>query len=437
MRLSLYTHLFTRNDSHYLYNSETRFFSLISEDLYRQLYDNRFNEISHDTIQKLIKQKIIIKEEELFNYYNKQKRFFLSNAYNQEILNLVLIPTTGCNFECPYCFEGEKHTKTINKETISQLITFINSHEKANKLSLTWYGGEPLLALPQMQEILFQIKKECTQKIINQRITTNGYLINEKSIAFLKQNEFSSIQVTIDGTKEHHNQTRSLKNTHQPTFDIVLNNIKEVAETLPNCNIKIRININKKNAMDFVSAYKMIHEIIPCKNINIYPGFIQEETKDGNKLCYNSISEDYDLYSFYQTLNKKGINLGFKLKHANKGCGVNSINSYIIGPEGEIYKCWRDVNHSERIVGYIQEKKLCNETLFYNYLNETTPFENPECKNCLSFPICTGGCAWFHYKNKFENKQFNICDMTKNKTILENILLNMAEKKLHTTNKQD
>lgn len=73
MRLSLYTHLFTRNDSHYLYNSETRFFSLISEDLYRQLYDNRFNEISHDTIQKLIKQKIIIKEEELFNYYNKQK----------------------------------------------------------------------------------------------------------------------------------------------------------------------------------------------------------------------------------------------------------------------------------------------------------------------------------------------------------------------------
>ena len=48
----------------------------------------------------------------------------------------------------------------------------------------------------------------------------------------------------------------------------------------------------------------------------------------------------------------------------------------------------------------------------YNYLNETTPFENPE-SNCLSFPICTGGCAWFHYKNKFENKQFNICDMQK------------------------
>ena len=30
----------------------------------------------------------------------------------------------------------------------------------------------------------------------------------------------------------------------------------------------------------FCLAYKMIHEI-SRKNINIYPGFIQEETKDG------------------------------------------------------------------------------------------------------------------------------------------------------------
>ena len=428
MKLSLYSYLFTRSNHYYLYNSETGFFSEISESLYKELYNGNFNNINPDTVQKLIEQKIILKKEALYDYYNKQKQHFLSTCYNQEKLSLTIVPTTGCNFACPYCFEGEKHRKTISDETISSLIAFINSHEKAKTLSLTWYGGEPLLAFKKIKELLNRIKQETRLPILKQGIITNGYLIDNEVIQFFVENKFQFIQITLDGIKEHHDQTRYLKHTHQPTFDTIVSNIQKVAAALPLCKISIRVNINKKNSGDFILIHNMLTELITSKNINVYPGFIREETTDGCKLCYDSISESTELYTFYKEAEQNDFKEGFKLKHKSKGCIANYLNAYIIGPDGEIYKCWNDVNHPERIVGYIQEKKLRNETLFYNYLNESTPFELQTCKNCLSFPICTAGCAWFHYKNKFENKQFNICDMTKNKTVLENILLSMAEK---------
>lgn len=107
---------------------------------------------------------------------------------------------------------------------------------------------------------------------------------------------------------------------------------------------------------------------------------------------------------------------------------INRLNSYIIGPEGEIYKCWEDVGNTDKVVGYITEKEICNKPLFYRYLNDTSVFSNEECKDCKLFPMCSGGCGLLRYKNKYENGCFNVCHEYQNVKHLETALINSIAK---------
>ena len=80
------------------------------------------------------------------------------------------------------------------------------------------------------------------------------------------------------------------------------------------------------------------------KKINPYPGFIREDSNDGCKMCYKSLFNS-KRYQFYKTIAKEGVPVDF-FPHVvtQKGCMVNQNNSFIIGPAGEMYKCWNDFN---------------------------------------------------------------------------------------------
>ena len=180
MKLSLYTLLFERKGQFYLYNSESEFFSIISEDVYEKLHDGAFGEMQNEFIDILKVKKIIVDDDHIYDYYNSLKLNFLSSIGITDSLNLIIAPTTGCNFACPYCFEGEKKTKVMTSEIVAKLITFINGYTSVKKLNLTWYGGEPLMAFNKIKYIVDKIKKECNAQINSQTIITNAYLLSDK-----------------------------------------------------------------------------------------------------------------------------------------------------------------------------------------------------------------------------------------------------------------
>lgn len=112
MKLSLYTLLFERKGQFYLYNSESEFFSIISEDVYEKLHDGAFGEMQNEFIDILKVKKIIVDDDHIYDYYNSLKLNFLSSIGITDSLNLIIAPTTGCNFACPYCFEGGEENKS-------------------------------------------------------------------------------------------------------------------------------------------------------------------------------------------------------------------------------------------------------------------------------------------------------------------------------------
>lgn len=91
------------------------------------------------------------------------------------------------------------------------------------------------------------------------------------------------------------------------------------------------------------------------------------------------------------------------------------MNSYIIGPEGEIYKCWNDVSDRNKIIGYINTQKLTNVDLLAKYMVDSTIFEETKCRECFFFPICGGGCPQYRIQNKYENGNYDLCAVRNDK----------------------
>ena len=311
----------------------------------------------------------------------------------------------------------------MTESVISDLISFIKRYKDSEELSITWYGGEPLLSFNTIKRIVSRIKAECEIKLTSQAIVTNGYLINSEVINFMKENRFNSIQITFDGFKGNHNKTRFLKDCHQPTFDKILTNVDRLAAEMPeDFKIAIRVNINKKNEEDFPLMLKMMQSRYKGKNVLVYPGFIREDGKGNERMCYNTLLGK-SRYEFYKKMADQGVNVDFFPAKNSKGCMACRNNAFIIGPKGELYKCWNDFNHPNKVIGNIKDYSLTNLVLISKYIFDSTIFNDPKCKECKLYPVCDGGCAWLRYKNLFEGKHYDLCTFMADNACLEECLL--------------
>lgn len=290
-------------------------------------------------------------------------------------------------------------------------------------MDLTWYGGEPLLAFDRIKKLYKLLKEDGMPEIRHQSIVTNGYLFTEEICDFFYEQGLNSIQITLDGWRDKHNQTRFLKGNKKGTFDVIYKNIELILSKIPNVFLSIRVNIDKNSIGDFIEVYKMVrNDFKDNNNISAHPGYLRIETPDRRSIC-NSCIDSESVLDFIHILEDNGIDTSTFPDRKTKGCMLQSSNSFIIGPKGEIYKCWNDVSDGSKIIGYIDKDEITNKSLYIRYMTDASPF-NDECKDCSAFPLCDGGCGYYRYRNAYENGRFNICSHLKNKTLLQDALLN-------------
>lgn len=101
----------------------------------------------------------------------------------------------------------------MNDETANGIVNLVrNNANTINMLGVTWYGGEPLLEVNRIENLTKAFKEICNKNNVKYQanIVTNGYLLDKKMILRLIDLDITSIQITLDGTKEYHDQTRYL-----------------------------------------------------------------------------------------------------------------------------------------------------------------------------------------------------------------------------------
>ena len=111
---------------------------------------------------------------------------------DKKTLSLLIAPTMGCNFSCPYCFEYHR-AGVMSKEVQDQIIQFISDSVKKNHhehIFVYWFGGEPLLAADIIESMADRIMTIANSNGIQHTsaVVTNGYLLSEKILRMLEMN---------------------------------------------------------------------------------------------------------------------------------------------------------------------------------------------------------------------------------------------------------
>ncbi len=393
MKLSRFNIEIEEDNGLIIYNSLTNGVLKLNEkysNLYKHAYflNDLTTEESRSLFSELKKGRMIIDDK--VNELNELKVIRRGLQYNNSRLTLTIAPTTSCNFTCPYCYEKGVTYHSMNEETIEKISKFVDNNLKnKNGLGICWYGGEPLLAIDSIENLTTQFKKTCEENKINYQASmiTNGYLLNETNIAKLQNLSIDFVQITIDGNKSTHDNRRVLKNG-EPTYDTILNNIKNIPN---NIKVSIRVNIDSHNSHIVTELSEMMENEKFGDNVSLYIALVDNINNTCNSRCLDiSAFSELEIKLFEKLSQTKSCN--FMLPTASLGvCGANSIFSFVIGPEGEMYKCWNHIGRSEYIVGRVDEAFSLNNIICDFMLDD--PTEDQKCLNCTLLPVCYGGCS--------------------------------------------
>lgn len=362
---------------------------------------------NNDIITALKENKILIEasidEDKIFEL---EKQEYLIRQ--SETLYLMIIPTQLCNFKCIYCWQ-ENRKGHMTTETVESVKKFIDKQAaKCKKMVIEWFGGEPMLEYDIMIEVMKKVDAVSKKYHIPyvSIITTNGSLLNATRLLELLKYRVFSYQITLDGIRETHNVTRPHKDPNLSSFDLILDNLKQIRDNVKQRFFEIIIRVNLSTCVEqhldeFLEMYNKEFGSDSRFTLN----FERVEDKGGSRIANNSdlIIDDYervenDVGKAIQTQNHMHKFGNFRL--GMYSCKVIEKNSYNINFNGDIFMCEMALDNDKlsdiNVIGHIDdngEVQIDKEKLAWWRI----PYSDNNCSHCNLGPICFGGvCPLSH-----------------------------------------
>lgn len=419
MKISKYTFMFDENgQEYYVYNTLSNALMEIDKESYSLLFESRNTQklstadFDEDLWEALCINNIISDNDT--DDYLKYKASITNIRKQRTGMHLTLAPTMDCCFRCHYCFEKYKEKKYMTPEIMDQIIKYVTSYPELKNIKITWFGGEPLMAVPQIEEFYDKFRDIWQEPFISNIITT-GYHIDKESIRVMQKVGISSVQITLDGMKETHNKVKHLP-SGEDVFERILSNIELLNDSAPEINITIRVNLTLENKEEYIPLHKLcLTRFYGRSNITISPAFVLDRgtgdiCRSNNNIFFGHIERS----KFILNLAKNGINSVF-VRYPEpffNECAIRNEMAIAFDPEGYAYKCWEVIGNKEYAIGKLNDDGILtdiNQTILNRQLYGADTFDDPICSQCKYLPICNGGCPIQRIENKFEGGHNDCC----------------------------
>ena len=356
---------------------------------------------NHPIIERFAKRGIICKLDERAALETMGR----ASCVGSRGVGLTICPTMGCNFDCPYCFEDHfagKMSAQVQDDIVALAERMLDA-SGSKRMSVTWFGGEPLLA-PDIIESLSQRLMALMQERdgdYSAGIITNGYLLTQDIADMLERCQVKSAQVTIDGMGATHDATRHLAGGG-PTFDRIVANLRGLK--LP-FEVSVRHNVHDANRheMDALEAFVKDLAAESGNDISYYPAPVagssvaDERGAQVGLLCGADASD----VSARQEAGRFSKGRGHY-------CGAHNFWCLGIDERGNLQKCWEAVDKPSIAFGTAHDwdpadplETASNPDNLTKYLNTANPVPDEECRECVWLPLCAGGCP---HKRLYESR---------------------------------
>ena len=146
-----------------------------------------------------------------------------------DTITLIIKLTRRCNLGCEYCYyikaQRDNYNSDLSEFSLRDILHKVARRWK--RISIVLHGGEPLLRpLSFFQNLLLyqeQLKQDCGT-VFRNSIQTNGTVYTDSYATFMAHNHIG-LGISLDGTKEIHDQARPFKSNNKGSFENISENI--------------------------------------------------------------------------------------------------------------------------------------------------------------------------------------------------------------------
>jgi uncharacterized protein len=350
-------------------------------------------------------------------------------------LNSILVKPAGpdCNLSCTYCFYKDKFDSRdagikhrMSDEILEELLkqAMIQSDEY---ISIAWQGGEPtLMGLPFFKRAINFIERYGTGKSVGNAIQTNGILVDQDWIGFLKKFHFL-VGISIDGPEHIHDFYRRSK-SGKGSWAIVKDNTMRMLDQGVQVNALTVLNDYSvqfpEEIYEFDKDIGLNHmQFIPCveylnKSKSKIAKFSIDSQAYGKFLCtlFDLWRSDFKdgvpatVIRFFESVFRVYVGMDSSICSFLKECGTYIV----IEHNGDVYCCDFYVETRWRL-GNIKEHSLVD------LLNSETQAtfrtmkidRMAECNRCKWLEMCYGGCTKTQVQNSNGGYENYFCESYK------------------------
>lgn len=395
---SMFNYILDDKDRIILFNSYTQKIACSEKSETIKKIMARESGIDVEQEARMIADGFLVQEDE--NEVAKGKLKYYDKIYDK-MLSLTIMPTEQCNFRCKYCYEKFEKGK-MSEEVSAGVIKYLQKNMSSySGLDISWFGGEPLLALDIIEKMSKEIYELCKKlkKPYLAGMTTNGYFLTPEILERLLKYRIYHYQITLDGTEHDHNRYRVLCDG-SPTFNVIMGNLQRISKQVSSKRLRISIRVNLtqesyKNLDDFMEL--MNKEFGQDERFDIFVRPVGDWGGDRVQQIKADLFGQVTpfLAKLLEYKKKTPFKFGNYVKMLNGGvCYAAVRNNYILGSDGRIYKCTLHFDKEFNQIG----KVLSNGVFYIDYAKLAkwiTPDCVPEkCRGCFMAHACPGGqCA--------------------------------------------
>jgi uncharacterized protein len=284
-----------------------------------------------------------------------------SKAIRHNLLNLrhlVFEVTDSCNLNCRYCAYSDlyqdfdsREEKNLSFAKAKQIIDYLyqlwteSYSEGVNRLkTISFYGGEPLLNVPFIKQIIDYVENLGEKGIVFVYAMTTNAMLLDKYMDFLVEKEFSLL-ISLDGDEFAHSYR--VDHSGNNSFTRVFRNLKLFQEKYPEYfKSKITFNSVLHNRNDIEPVYRFIHTHFDKtpRIAALNPVGICDTKKDEFVKMFRNPAE-----SFYNS--KKCSALEYELTTGTPR--VAALADYIQFQSGNIFDTYNDLYMNKNAMSFL------------------------------------------------------------------------------------
>ena len=293
------------------------------------------------------------------------------------VTTYTILTTTGCNARCFYCYEQGTKPVTMTAETASQVVRYIVAHRGDEKVTLRWFGGEPLVNAKVIDQICTELNGQGVP--FRSKMITNGYLMDADLVERAKELwQLQWVQITLDGTEQTYNRVKAYVHQGVNAFERVLQNIAML--TAAGIRVSIRLNVGKHNIGEMSELVELLHQRFGTnEHLSIYSCVLYGE---------RSPEDIAELFARQMQLEQQIAECGYCHQRLPKDikpncCMADDNGSVVIAPDGHLGKC--EHFFDRELFGHIDSEER-DMAIIRKFKERQADIE--ACTTCPFYPLC-------------------------------------------------